>query len=110
MKRNHLLKSTTSPAERLKYFDQFDFTDTSLLDALRQFLFKFPLVGETQEQDRMLSAFSQYYFECQTSPSTQKAYLNSDYIHKLVYAIVLLNTDLHHLSMKVWRWWSFIHM
>ncbi|XP_078267631.1 PH and SEC7 domain-containing protein 2 isoform X2 [Rhinoraja longicauda] len=73
-----------------EYLSFFDFTDLSLDKALRYFLKAFPLMGETQERERVLIPFSKRY--CQCNPDS----INSeDGVHTLTCALMLLNTDLH---------------
>ncbi|KAI3652352.1 hypothetical protein MP228_002677 [Amoeboaphelidium protococcarum] len=71
--------------------------DVHLLRMLRWFTSSFILEGETQEQDRVLFAFSQRYFDC-TGGIIDIQYadltLPVDSIHQLIYSIILLNTDL----------------
>ncbi|XP_064630627.1 PH and SEC7 domain-containing protein-like isoform X2 [Lineus longissimus] len=73
-----------------EYLKYFDFTDDTLDMALRQFLSKFALTGETQERERILAHFSKRYVECNPN-----SYASEDACHTLVCAIMLLNTDLH---------------
>ncbi|XP_069754717.1 PH and SEC7 domain-containing protein 2-like isoform X2 [Narcine bancroftii] len=73
-----------------EYLSFFDFTDLTLDKALRSFLKAFPLMGETQERERVLIPFSKRY--CQCNPDC----INSeDGVHTLTCALMLLNTDLH---------------
>ncbi|XP_038651620.1 PH and SEC7 domain-containing protein 2 isoform X1 [Scyliorhinus canicula] len=73
-----------------EYLSFFDFTDLNLDKALRRFLKAFPLMGETQERERVLIHFSKRY--CQCNPDC----INSeDGVHTLTCALMLLNTDLH---------------
>ncbi|XP_067852416.1 PH and SEC7 domain-containing protein 2-like [Heptranchias perlo] len=73
-----------------EYLTFFDLTDLTLDKALRRFLKAFPLMGETQERERVLIHFSKRYCEC--NPDC----INSeDGVHTLTCALMLLNTDLH---------------
>uniref|UniRef100_A0A452UKK9 Pleckstrin and Sec7 domain containing 2 n=1 Tax=Ursus maritimus TaxID=29073 RepID=A0A452UKK9_URSMA len=56
----------------------------------RTFLKAFPLMGETQERERVLTHFSRRYCPCNPEDSTSE-----DGIHTLTCALMLLNTDLH---------------
>ena len=76
-----------SQRRRAAFLKKFTF-GRPLLPALRHFLSSFALVGETQEQDRILHEFSKRYFDC-TGEFTV------DIIHAIVYSCILLNTDLH---------------
>lgn len=73
-----------------EYLKFFDFKGDTLDCALRKFLTKFSLVGETQERERVLVHFSKRYLDC--NPDSFKS---SDSIHTLTCALMLLNTDLH---------------
>jgi PH/SEC7 domain-containing protein len=73
-----------------EYVHYFDFTGLTLDAALREFLRKLMLSGETQERERILAHFSKRYLECNCG-----AYNSEDACHTLTCAIMLLNTDLH---------------
>ncbi|XP_064580767.1 PH and SEC7 domain-containing protein 2 isoform X1 [Zonotrichia leucophrys gambelii] len=73
-----------------EYLSFFDFTGLTLDKALRTFLKAFPLMGETQERERVLIHFSRRYCHCNPEESTSE-----DGIHTLTCALMLLNTDLH---------------
>ncbi|XP_055033719.2 PH and SEC7 domain-containing protein 2 isoform X2 [Misgurnus anguillicaudatus] len=73
-----------------EYLSFFDFTGLSLDRALRNFLKAFPLMGETQERERVLVHFSKRF--CCFNP---EAFTSEDGAHTLTCALMLLNTDLH---------------
>lgn len=73
-----------------EYLSLFDFRSMKLDSALRKFLSKLQLNGETQERERMLSQFSRRYFECNKDKLP-----NADAVQTLVCALILLNTDLN---------------
>ncbi|KAM6408794.1 PH and SEC7 domain-containing protein 2 [Rhynochetos jubatus] len=73
-----------------EYLSFFDFTGLTLDKALRTFLKAFPLMGETQERERVLIHFSRRYCQCNPEERTSE-----DGIHTLTCALMLLNTDLH---------------
>ncbi|XP_060233416.1 PH and SEC7 domain-containing protein 2 isoform X1 [Meriones unguiculatus] len=73
-----------------EYLSFFDFSGLTLDRALRTFLKAFPLMGETQERERILTHFSRRYCQCNPDNSTSE-----DGIHTLTCALMLLNTDLH---------------
>lgn len=73
-----------------EYLDLFDFRSMKLDSALRKFLSKLELTGETQERERILAKFSRRYFEC-----NKDKFPDADTVQTLVCALVLLNTDLH---------------
>ncbi|XP_078406926.1 PH and SEC7 domain-containing protein 2-like [Cetorhinus maximus] len=73
-----------------EYLSFFDFTDLTLDKALRRFLKAFPLMGETQERERVLIHFSKRYCQCNLDCINSE-----DGVHTLTCALMLLNTDLH---------------
>lgn len=80
---------------RERYLALFDFKDQNLLTALRSFLSHCPLQGETQEQDRVLDAFARRYTAC-----NPRRFSSPTFVHQLVYAMILLNTDLANAQLK----------
>lgn len=46
------------------YIDLFDFSDLTIVQALRKFLEKFRLPGEAQKVDRLIEKFASRYCEC----------------------------------------------
>lgn len=91
----------------VEYLELFDFHDKDLLVSLREFLSKFTLKGETQEQDRILQVWSRFSLNISCTISYPQAFANryaqcnsggifsAETAHKIVYAIILLNTDLY---------------
>uniref|UniRef100_A0A8C6WHX5 Pleckstrin and Sec7 domain containing 2 n=1 Tax=Neogobius melanostomus TaxID=47308 RepID=A0A8C6WHX5_9GOBI len=73
-----------------EYLNFFDFAGLSLDRALRNFLKAFPLMGETQERERVLVHFSKRFCLCNPQTLTSQ-----DGAHTLTCALMLLNTDLH---------------
>ncbi|XP_062405008.1 PH and SEC7 domain-containing protein 2-like isoform X1 [Sardina pilchardus] len=73
-----------------EYLTFFDLSDLSLDRALRSFLKAFPLMGETQERERVLVHFSKRFCHCNPDSLTSE-----DGAHTLTCALMLLNTDLH---------------
>ncbi|XP_061823278.1 uncharacterized protein psda isoform X1 [Nerophis lumbriciformis] len=73
-----------------EYLSNFDFHRLTMDQALRTFLAKFPLMGETQERERVLAHFSRRYVRCNPDGDTTE-----DSVHTLTCAVMLLNTDLH---------------
>ncbi|XP_068815783.1 PH and SEC7 domain-containing protein 2 isoform X3 [Struthio camelus] len=61
-----------------------------IINSIRTFLKAFPLMGETQERERVLIHFSRRYCQCNPEERTSE-----DGIHTLTCALMLLNTDLH---------------
>lgn len=78
-----------------EYLRFFDFEGLGLDDALRTFLKKFSLTGETQERERILIQFSKRFKECNSSIE-----YSEDSLHTLVCSLMLLNTDLHGNSIS----------
>lgn len=75
-----------------EYLRLFNFAGNTLDEALRSFLSRFYLTGETQERERVLVYFSKRFHECNPDASNFKSI---DSIHTLTCALMLLNTDLH---------------
>uniref|UniRef100_A0A8C2CG09 Pleckstrin and Sec7 domain containing 2 n=1 Tax=Cyprinus carpio TaxID=7962 RepID=A0A8C2CG09_CYPCA len=89
----HLGKKRANEFSQLvasEYLSFFDFTGLSLDRALRNFLKAFPLMGETQERERVLVHFSKRFCHC-----NPEALTSEDGAHTLTCALMLLNTDLH---------------
>ncbi|KAJ3587236.1 hypothetical protein NHX12_010834 [Muraenolepis orangiensis] len=85
-----------------EYLSFFDLSGLTLDRALRSFLKAFPLMGETQERERVLVHFSKRFFHCNPrwTPSmdgheNEERDLDEDGAHTLTCALMLLNTDLH---------------
>jgi hypothetical protein len=74
-----------------EYLKYFDFSGDTLDLALRKFLSRFCLIGETQERERVLVHFSKRFLDCNSNSS----FKSNDAIHTLTCALMLLNTDLH---------------
>ncbi|CAH7104444.1 Psd2 [Phodopus roborovskii] len=55
-----------------EYLSFFDFSGLTLDRALRTFLKAFPLMGETQERERVLTHFSRRYCQCNPDDSTSE--------------------------------------
>ena len=88
----HLSKNNEySRAVAEEYLRLFEFTGQSLDEALRSFLSRFYLTGETQERERVLVYFSKRFHECNPDANFESI----DSIHTLTCALMLLNTDLH---------------
>uniref|UniRef100_A0A667ZL60 Pleckstrin and Sec7 domain containing 2 n=1 Tax=Myripristis murdjan TaxID=586833 RepID=A0A667ZL60_9TELE len=58
-----------------EYLSFFDFSGLSLDRALRNFLKAFPLMGETQERERVLVHFSKRFCHCSPQTPTSEEYL-----------------------------------
>uniref|UniRef100_A0A0B7BHF0 SEC7 domain-containing protein n=1 Tax=Arion vulgaris TaxID=1028688 RepID=A0A0B7BHF0_9EUPU len=73
-----------------EYLKFFHFQEDTLDQALRKFLLRFSLYGETQERERVLAHFSRRFME-----SNSASFNSEDACHTLTCAIMLLNSDLH---------------
>ncbi|XP_022108257.1 PH and SEC7 domain-containing protein 2-like isoform X3 [Acanthaster planci] len=73
-----------------EYVTYFDFTNLPLDIALRKFLAKIAVSGETQERERVLLHFSTRYQQC-----NEIEFRSVDAVNALTCALMLLNTDLH---------------
>lgn len=73
------------------YMQLFDFNGTNVLAALRMLCNKLVLRGETQQFDRIITALSSRWCECNPT----HGFKAQDVIHCICYSLILLNTDLH---------------
>jgi hypothetical protein len=73
------------------YMNKFDFKSLKLEQAFRVLCSKLHLKAETQQIDRVLTAFASRYFDC----NPKCIFGTSDIVHTIVYSMLLLNTDLH---------------
>ncbi|CAL8301699.1 unnamed protein product [Arctogadus glacialis] len=86
-----------------EYLSFFDLSGLSLDRALRMFLKAFPLMGETQERERVLVHFSKRFCHCNPQMASSEGQgdeeedseRDEDGAHTLTCALMLLNTDLH---------------
>ncbi|KAJ9611438.1 hypothetical protein H2200_004622 [Cladophialophora chaetospira] len=76
---------------RKAYMELFDWRNQEILDSLRRLCDNIALKGESQVIDRVIVAFAQRWCECNPSHN----FKSNDVVHQIVYAILLLNTDLH---------------
>ncbi|XP_068508636.1 uncharacterized protein psda isoform X3 [Syngnathus scovelli] len=73
-----------------EYLSNFDFQGLTIEQALRTFLGKLTLTGESQERERVLAHFSRRYVTCNA-----RSHASQDGVHMLTCALILLNVDLH---------------
>ncbi|XP_021723676.1 ARF guanine-nucleotide exchange factor GNL2-like [Chenopodium quinoa] len=74
----------------------FDFTGFVLDTALRTYLESFRLPGESQKIHRILEAFSERFFNQQSS----ELFETKDAVFILCYSLIMLNTDQHNPQVK----------
>uniref|UniRef100_A0A1I7TQ36 SEC7 domain-containing protein n=1 Tax=Caenorhabditis tropicalis TaxID=1561998 RepID=A0A1I7TQ36_9PELO len=74
----------------VKYLELFQFSTTRIDAALREFLSRVELRGESSARERLLRVFSARYLECNPS-----IFESLDEVHTLTCALLLLNSDLH---------------
>jgi hypothetical protein len=84
-------KNTLSTKTLEAYMQLFDFTGFSILVALRLLCGKLVLKGETQQFDRIITALSARWCEC----NPNHGFKAQDVVHTICYSLILLNTDLH---------------
>ncbi|KAF9404262.1 GDP/GTP exchange factor for ARF, partial [Podila epigama] len=83
-------------SEVLKAFIQlFDFHGKRLDEALRDLLETFRLPGESQQIERIMELFAEYYFA-----SKPEFVASQDAAFILGYAVIMLNTDQHNRGVK----------
>ncbi|EXJ59684.1 hypothetical protein A1O7_03830 [Cladophialophora yegresii CBS 114405] len=76
---------------RKAFMELFDWKNQDILDSLRGLCDNITIKGESQVIDRVLTSFAQRWCECNPSHN----FKSSDVVHSIVYALLLLNTDLH---------------
>ncbi|CAI5448148.1 unnamed protein product [Caenorhabditis angaria] len=74
----------------VSYLDLFQFSTIRIDAALRDFLSRVELRGESSQRERLLRVFSARYLECNPS-----IFESLDDVHTLTCALLLLNSDLH---------------
>jgi brefeldin A-resistance guanine nucleotide exchange factor 1 len=78
------------------FMGQFDFQGLRVDEALRQLLYSFRLPGESQLIERIVTEFSEQYF----NNAKPEGIANKDAIYVLTYAVIILNTDQHNPNLK----------
>lgn len=76
---------------RQMFMDLFDWSGKNILASMRSLCSKLVLKGETQQVDRILTAFSRRWCEC----NRNHGFVSVDVVHTISYSVLLLNTDLH---------------
>lgn len=79
------------------YVDLFDFSEMTIVQALRKQLDNFRLPGEAQKVDRIMEKFASRYFECYNGGDE---FTSADTLYTLSYSIIMLATDLHSVHVK----------
>lgn len=85
-------ETNTLSRRTLQAFMQlFDLSGQNILAALRTLCGKLLLKGETQQFDRIITALSGRWCEC----NPHHGFKAQDVVHTIFYSVILLNTDLH---------------
>ncbi|EMD00315.1 hypothetical protein BAUCODRAFT_373376 [Baudoinia panamericana UAMH 10762] len=84
-------KTTLSARTLQAYMGLFDFAGMNILAALRALCGRLLLKGETQQFDRIITALSERWCEC----NPNHGFKAQDVVHTICYSLILLNTDLH---------------
>ncbi|KGN60625.1 ARF guanine-nucleotide exchange factor GNL2 [Cucumis sativus] len=79
-----------------EFTETFEFTGMILDTALRTYLETFRLPGEAQKIHRILEAFSERFYELQSS----NTFASKDTVFVLCYSLIMLNTDQHNPQVK----------
>ncbi|KAL2478990.1 ARF guanine-nucleotide exchange factor GNL2 [Forsythia ovata] len=79
-----------------EFTDTFEFAGMILDTALRTYLEAFRLPGESQKIQRILEAFSERFYDQQSS----EIFVTKDAVFVLCYSLIMLNTDLHNPQVK----------
>ncbi|KAG0175135.1 hypothetical protein DFQ29_007236 [Apophysomyces sp. BC1021] len=75
----------------LSYMDYFYFAGMRLDAAFRKLCSKLYFKAEAQQIDRILEAFANRYWQC----NSKSIFGSADVVYAVVYSLLLLNTDLH---------------
>ncbi|KAL5572687.1 hypothetical protein UlMin_022284 [Ulmus minor] len=79
-----------------EFTETFEFSGMILDSALRTYLETFRLPGESQKIQRILEAFSDRFYDQQTSD----LFASKDAVFILCYSLIMLNTDQHNPQVK----------
>ncbi|XP_039279024.1 Golgi-specific brefeldin A-resistance guanine nucleotide exchange factor 1 isoform X3 [Nilaparvata lugens] len=77
------------------FVKSFDFTETRIDEALRQFLETFRLPGESPLISHIMECFADHWHKCNNEP-----FVNADAAFTLAYAVIMLNVDQHNYNAK----------
>ncbi|KAF7191567.1 PH and SEC7 domain-containing protein C11E3.11c [Pseudocercospora fuligena] len=84
-------RNTLSTKTLQAYMKLYDFSGLNVLAALRSLCSKLVLRGETQQVDRIITALSARWCEC----NSNHGFKAQDVVHTIFYSLILLNTDQH---------------
>lgn len=86
---------------RFHYTSAISFVGMNVEQGLRHFLTNcgFRLPGEAQKIDRIMTTFSQCYWEDNAGDHERCPFQDQDTVFLIAFAIIMLNTDLHKTSM-----------
>lgn len=79
------------------FIEDFDFSNKSLDEAMRQLFASFRLPGESQQIERIMEKFAEHYV---TGENNSKNVATKDSAFILSFAVIMLNTDLHNPQVK----------
>ncbi|KAL6331275.1 hypothetical protein AAG906_009703 [Vitis piasezkii] len=79
-----------------EFTETFNFSGMILDNALRTYLETFRLPGESQKIQRILEAFSERFYDQQSS----EIFVSKDAVFILCYSLIMLNTDQHNPQVK----------
>jgi brefeldin A-resistance guanine nucleotide exchange factor 1 len=79
------------------FIESFDFSNTSIDEALRDLFTSFRLPGESQQIERIIEKFAEQYI---AGSGNVKEVFDKDAAFVLSYAVIMLNTDLHNPQNK----------
>ncbi|KVH93928.1 Armadillo-like helical [Cynara cardunculus var. scolymus] len=79
-----------------EFTDTFELSGLVLDTALRTYLETFRLPGESQKIQRILEAFSERFYDQQSS----EIFVSKDAVFILCYSVIMLNTDQHNPQVK----------
>lgn len=79
-----------------EFTDTFEFSGMVLDTALRTYLETFRLPGESQKIQRILEAFSEKFYDQQSS----EIFVSEDSVCIFCYSLIMLNTDQHNPQVK----------
>jgi cytohesin len=84
-----------------RYFASFvSFAGLDFDLALRRFLRKFRLPGESQKIDRLVQTFAERYYIANKGEARIQVLTSAQAAYKLAFAIIMLNTDAHNDNVK----------